>query len=316
MFSKRHPINLYTVAAFLLAFSFSLLSCGSNDSKPADKWDHRDMKVMSFNIMCSFCGNDKGNDPWQARVNYFADIFKRHAPDLAGLQELTFAKEINDQILPLIDGYKAIYARDLEPEETTSWTDYPDATIVYLASRFEPLETGWYWNSETPDTAWASGWSENGSLWRIVVWTRFKQISDGREFIFATTHFDNNQPNQPHSAVLAINRFKAMAETYPVIFVGDYNSKPGVEAYATLATGIGGTGFHFLNAYDLAGSTFLQVTNLNPKPAYDPASRIDHIWLAGTAQWGAAEWTVDMTGYGEHNYYPSDHFPILSVIKW
>ena len=98
--------------------------------------------------------------------------------------------------------------------------------------------------------------------------------------------------------------------------MGDFNSTPGVEAYATLATGIDGAGFHFQNAYDLAGGMYTVVTNRSPVPAYDPSQRIDHIWMAGQADWAASDWNVDMTDYGPHRYYPSDHFPIAATPKW
>jgi endonuclease/exonuclease/phosphatase family metal-dependent hydrolase len=158
------------------------------------------------------------------------------------------------------------------------------------------------------------GWKFLYALYAYAYATR--QVSDGRVFHFQNTHFDNNQPNQPNSAVLAVERAEPWGAEHPIIFVGDFNSKPDTPAYATLATGIDGKGFHFQNAYDLAGGTYAIVTNQSPEPAYDPSQRIDHIWVAGTAAWTAADWKVDMSVYGPHQYYPSDHFPILCTLKW
>jgi endonuclease/exonuclease/phosphatase family metal-dependent hydrolase len=298
------------------------IGCSSESGGPGDggtdsgvhPWDDHKLVVMSFNVMCSFCASDTGNDPWELRLTYLGDIIARHDPDLIGMQELTFAKEVG-QVLAVAPGYKAVYAKNL-PEVAVMGTAYPDATILYRASRFRVLESGQYWLSPTPDVPWSTGWAEGGTLYRIVEWAKMEQISDGRTFYFATTHFDNNQPNQPHSAVLSIQQQEPWSKGYPVIFVGDFNSNPSTPAYATLATGIDGAGFHFGNAYDVAGGTYTIVTNQDPKPVYDPAYRIDHIWLAGTANWTASGWNVDMTTYGDHNYYPSDHFPIACTVNW
>jgi endonuclease/exonuclease/phosphatase family metal-dependent hydrolase len=278
-------------------------------------WDDHSLVVMTFNVMCSFCSNSSGgNDKWDARVPDFGDIITRHAPDLVGLQELTYPSEV-DQILAVAPGYQAIYAKKL-PKNSVGLNAYPDAIILYRADRFEVVESGHYWLSPTPDTDWSGGWSTTGATWRIIDWVRLQQVSDGRTFIFQSTHFDNNPPNQPNSAALVIQRTEQWDAAYPIIFVGDFNSQPVDPAYVTLATGIDGKGFHFQNAYDLAGGTYAVVTNLSPEPTYDPSGRIDHIWVAGSATWTASDWKVDMTVYGAHQYYPSDHFPIVSTLKW
>ena len=103
-------------------------------------------------------------------------------------------------------------------------------------------ESGHFWLSPTPDVEWAGGFNDR-AIWRIVIWAKFKQLSDGREFYFASTHFDNNPPNQPQSAPLVLGRIAPWAKDFPVIFVGDFNSKPASEAYGILKNGVDGAGF-------------------------------------------------------------------------
>ncbi len=277
-------------------------------------WSDDTLVAMAFNVMCSFCSNtDGGNENWEQRVQHFGDIIARFEPDLIGLQELTYGTEAQE-ILDVTSGYQALFGKDL-PANEVGWTDYPDATILYREERFTVVESGVYWNSETPDEAWAGGWQSGSAFWRIVAWARLKQISDGREFYFATTHFDNNPPNQDHSAVLALERFAPWAEEHPVIFVGDYNSKPDSTAYATLTQGVDDQGFHFIDTFEIA-ETWSSTHNQSPAPDYDPSRRIDHIFLGGSAEWGCPWWTVDQTVYGDDDFYPSDHFPIVSEITW
>ena len=286
---------------------------GSGDNDVSYPWNDHSLGVMTFNVMCSFCSNDQGgNESWTDRLPHFGDIVTRHAPDLVGLQELTFASEVQ-QILDVAPGYQALYPRDL-PENIVGWTDYPDATILYREERFTVEESGVFWLSDAPDEAWSGGWADT-NLWRVVVWARFRQVSDGHAFYFASTHFDNNYPNQEHSAPLTLSWMEPWADEFPVIFVGDFNSRPDSIAYGILSTGVDGRGFHFLNAYDLAGNYGI-ITNQTPEPTYDPESRIDHIWLAGTASWSASDWVADLSVYGPDNQYPSDHFPVACRVEW
>lgn len=277
-------------------------------------WDDHTLTVMTFNVMCSFCKNDPyGNEPWEARVPYFGDILARHAPDLVGLQELTFSSEI-EEIQAVAPGYSSVFVSGLSPAPLVQWTEYPDAAILYRTERFQLLGQGHYWLSATPDQDWAGGWAGT-NLWRIVVWAKLRQVSDGREFYFLNTHFDNNVPNQENSAPLVLQRTEPLAQGFPVIFTGDFNSKPSSPAYTILSGGVDGTGFHLTNTFDLAGG-YVTLTNLDPEPSWNPDHRIDHIFVAGYAEWSAENWTADQMAYGPDNYFPSDHFALSCTIGW
>jgi len=272
-------------------------------------WDDDLLVVMSFNVMCSMCTSDDWtSEAWAERVPHFGDVIQRHSPDLIGLQEVTFGTEV-DEILAVAPGYLAFYPADLPPN-LVGWTEDPDATILYREDRFTLEDAGFYWLSDTPETPWSTGWAST-NLPRVLSWARLRQLSDGRSLYFATTHFDNNYPNQEHSATLVMERFSPLAD-HPIIFVGDFNSRPDTPAYATLTSP---DGFHFSNAFDLA-DTWSSDTNLSPPPPYDPASRIDHIFLAGPAAWSCTSWTVDQTAYGDPQVYPSDHFPVVASLAW
>ena len=120
-----------------------------------------------------------------------------------------------------------------------------DATVFYRQSVFDLLESGQYWLSDTPDQPWTFGWAANGQVWRLVSWARLRHRPSGREIHFATTHVDNNHPNQDKSAAVILQQTGARAATLPVLLVGDFNSRPDTTAYAALAQG-------FADAYPLA----------------------------------------------------------------
>jgi len=265
------------------------------------------LTVMTYNVLCSFC-DPKHFDRWEERIASEADIIKRYKPDLIGFQEISKPEEV-DQIAALNKEYSSIYYRDPDGLKT-----YPDATIFYRTDRFDVLEQGTIWLSETPDTPWSKGWAKL-QFWRIVIWAHLKQKSNGREFYFATTHFDNNFPNQEKSAPIVLDRISQWAQKLPVVFVGDFNSRPNSKAYGILSGGVDGKGFKLTNAYDIAAAKSSE-SNQNPKPAYDESDRIDHIWFAGPGPFHVPKWMADMYVFGVNKRYPSDHFPIIAEVEF
>ncbi len=265
-------------------------------SPPIGPW-----RVMTFNVMCSSCAPG-GFEDWDSRVPYTGDTIRRHDPDLIGLQELFDGGEVA-QIEAELPGYTTIWFAARDPGDL----DYADATIAYRSGMFEALEHGFYWLSPTPDTPYSNGFAPP-QLPRLVAWARLRELDSQLEFVFATTHFDNNAPSQEMSAPLVLERTAALAGEAPVIMVGDFNSRPDSPTYAILTAGVDGEGPRFADAFVLSPA-WRADSNLEPAPDYDPNQRIDHVFLAG-ADWQAADWAVDQWGYGATMHYTSDHFAI------
>ncbi|MCY1057335.1 endonuclease/exonuclease/phosphatase family protein [Nannocystis sp. SCPEA4] len=258
-------------------------------------------RVMTFNVMCAGC-TPEGFEDWDARVPHIGDTIRRHAPDLVGVQELFLGEEVA-QIEAELPGYTSIWFA--KPDAMS--LDYADAAIFYRSDEFTEVEHGFYWLSPTPDVPYSTGFSIP-QFARMVTWARMKAVAEDHEFLFATTHFDNNSPSQESSAPLVLERTAALATELPVIMVGDFNSRTDDLAYVRLTGGDGGAGPYFADAFALAGQ-WRSDSNLEPAPAYDPAQRIDHVFVAG-APWQADDWVVDLWGYGPTMHATSDHFAI------
>jgi endonuclease/exonuclease/phosphatase family metal-dependent hydrolase len=132
-------------------------------------------------------------------------------------------------MLDTLPGRGAVY---FQPDEGLP---YPDAAIFYKTKRFQLLEQGSYWLSPTPDVPRSTGFA-SPQLARLVVWARFHDRNGDRELVFIDTHFDNNSPSQELSAPLTQERTAPWVATHPVIFAGDFNSKPDSTAYSILTT--------------------------------------------------------------------------------
>jgi endonuclease/exonuclease/phosphatase family metal-dependent hydrolase len=267
--------------------------------------DGTPIRVMSFNVLCSFCKPVEYGS-WQERLPYFADIFKRFDPDLLGIQELAKTSEV-EQFKKLLGNYEAIY---FEKGALT----HPDATIFYRRDRFEVLNSGVYWLSPKPDTPLSTGFIKRFQVPRCVVWATLKDLRSGTKLFFVTTHFDANRPNQEISAPLLLERTAKQAADLPIIVTGDFNSNPESKAYEILTKGAD-DGFCLKDAYVLSPEHHV-VSNQTPEPKYNPAARIDHIFVSGTAKWKVTDWTVDLSVYGDKKRYPSDHWPIVADVAF
>jgi endonuclease/exonuclease/phosphatase family metal-dependent hydrolase len=267
-----------------------------------------ELTVMTYNVLCSFC--DPTYDPWDDRLGYHQDIFERHAPDLIGLQELTFAEEVA-QYLDLNPAYEAVYfaTDDLD----ALMPAYPDQTILYRKDRFREIERGFFWLSPTPDEPFTVGFAEGASqFWRLVGWVLLEQSADRRRFYLVNTHFDNNPPSQELSGPLVYERLADLVAAHPVIFTGDFNTGPGDAAFDTLVEGADGHDWHFIDTWDIAENQ-LAITDDASAPADDRYHHIDHIFVAG-GEFECTEWRVDLTTYGARDLFPSDHYAISARI--
>ena len=115
--------------------------------------------------------------------------------------------------------------------------------VFYRVDRFELLEGGTLWLSDTPETL---SWSENEgkSLFPgILSYARLCRRSDGAVFTVANTHlyFDSEsvrliQAGQLNGLLCNPNYFDV---SHPVFLTGDFNAEPTSQTYAYL-TGTAG----------------------------------------------------------------------------
>lgn len=283
----------------------TLAAAGCTGGSTSDTATNAPLVVMTYNVMCSFCTNQDHPEwvqDWSTRVGWLQDVISRHDPDLMGVQELTANDTTNPGQVDAIGDpsiYGAVYYHH-QPADALQIDD-ADATVYYRLSRFDLEDHGAFWLGPNPDVAYSGGFT--GSIPRLVVWTLLLDKVSAKEIWFATTHFDNNSPNQEDSAPLVLQRLGPDAAQHPLIFVGDFNSRPDSMAYGILTTS---DGFHFDDTYDLSTTAPHVDTNVDPPPTFDPSQRIDHVFVAG-GTFDVSDWVVDMWRYGEPQQAPSDH---------
>ena len=138
----------------LLAASFSMPAFAADGAES--------IKLISYNLR-----NSHGKD---------GEMIRREAPDVFGVQE-----GLIDQ-LHYIDAECPQYARvGVGRDDGAEKGEF--MAVYYLRDRFELLDSGTFWLSETPDKV-SRGW--DGACNRTVTWVELKDRKSGKEFFYFT----------------------------------------------------------------------------------------------------------------------------------
>lgn len=264
-----------------------------------------DVRVMSFNIRYG-TAND-GENHWDRRKQFLVETIRAFDPDLLGTQEtLAFQRDYLAEHLPEYDHLGAGRNDGRESGEMMA--------LYYKKDRFERLEGGHFWLSETPDQVGSKSW--DSSLPRMATWVKLRDRRNpsALPLLFLNTHFDHLGPKaRLESARLLRRQIAILGKGCSIIITGDFNAGEGSEPYRAL----------FASA-DEPGPTLVDTYRaVHPKPGPDEGTfsafragstagpRID--WIAVSRDWQVAQAGIDRTARDGRT--PSDHFPATAVLR-
>ena len=285
-------------SALLVAVALMFASCSQSPSgkEEVQAQEPVTLNVASFNIRMD-TPND-GENAWPHRKELAKALVRFHDFDIFGVQE-AFRHQLND--LCELTQYACIgEGRDGNDEGEHS-------AILYKKERFDLLEHGDFWFSETPDRV-GLGWDATCCN-RICSWGKFRDRKSGKEFYFFNSHFDHQGiVARRESAKLLLAKVKEIAGGTPAFATGDYNATPESEPIQILQ----GDGL-LKNAYDVTRQPPYGTPGTYHGYHMDreALNRIDHIFVTDK---------VKVLKYGTLNEipngkFPSDHFPIMIVAE-
>jgi len=146
------------------------------------------------------------------------------------------------------------------------------------------------------------------TLWQLYAYMDFQLLTRSLR-LFMTWFITDTTVN-----VASIAAMLLIAERFDGIGAWSKPQLLFMLGYATLVNGVDGQGFALKDAYPLALSHEV-LHNQAQDPLYDPAQRIDHIFLGGPSPWHVSRWRVDLFQYGAKQRYPSDHFAISAALS-
>ena len=278
--------------------------------------------AASYNLRNANSADSLQGDGWGNRCPIIADLVQFHEFDIFGTQEgLRHQLDSLKASLPKYN-YIGVGRNDGKKEGE-------HAAIFYRIDKFELLEHGDFWLSETPEKP-SVGW--DAVLPRICTWGHFKYKETGFEFLFFNLHMDHiGVEARREGAKLIVQKVREMCGGEPVIITGDFNVDQNNEIYQTFVT----SGL-LKDSYVAAEKRFARNGTFNSfKPDLHTESRIDHIFVSpafavrnyavltdgywtpredAAAQKGeAAPQEISLRSYERR--CPSDHYPVAARIE-
>lgn len=260
------------------------------------------LRVMTYNIRYNTPRD--GENAWPNRKTMVASMIRFHGADIVGVQEALRGQL--DDLAALLPEYAWTGVGRDDGRDKGEFS-----AIFYRRDRFDRLDGGTFWLSETPDVAGSKSW--DAAITRIVTWCRFRDRRARREFFHFNTHFDHvGVEARRRSAELLRTRISQMIGRRQVILTGDFNCRETDAPYLAL-TGEAGDGRRLRDARYISQfghhgptSTFNSFRALGP-----PGSKIDYIFVGEgwrVRQHGALADTFDAK-------FPSDHLPVLAEFE-
>ncbi len=258
------------------------------------------LRVMTFNIRNS--GANDGEDSWPKRKEFLVEVIREFSPDLLGTQEVL--PDQFDYLAEQLTEYSLVGAGRDDGKRKGEFS-----AALYKKSRFESLDSGTFWLSETPDVPGSKSW--DSSLPRIVTWVRLRdRTAPKRELLFANTHWDHRgRVARVESGKIIRRWLDEHANGTPVIVTGDLNVNEGHE------------GVQAMLAENGVPRLFDLYRKAHPEAEPDEASfggfrgttqgkRID--FILGTAEMRVTG--ADIVRTSRMGHYPSDHYPVTAVV--
>jgi endonuclease/exonuclease/phosphatase family metal-dependent hydrolase len=308
-------IRIYLALVFAVHLAGTVdaaeITSADDDAKRQPIDDTNAVRAMTFNIR--YNNPQDGKNAWPHRKEKVASMIRLHRTDLAGLQEVQ-----DDQLAELqklLPEWKWAGLRSRGGKNEKGDEHVP---ILYRASRFELLDEGVFWLSETPEVPASKGW--DAAMTRICTWAKLRDRRTESTFFLFNTHFDHvGKAARTESAKLMMSKVAEIAKNQPATVIGDMNARDSSEAYAVF------TGKQNEKPGEASSEVFkLQdAMHASLRPHHGPTAtfnafgplqaenRIDFVFVTPTIKVLQHAVLSDQWDLGR---WPSDHLPVLAEV--
>ncbi len=149
---------------------------------PEQAMEDYKIKVIQFNVQ-----TENGNSaPFAIRSEMYRQLVDELQPDVVGMQEVTvtWRKWLDTYV------FNESYASVGEPRTTDASQGLEANPIYYRKDKFDLVESGTFWLSDTPDVV--GSMYEDSNYPRICTWAVLRDKQTGFEFVHLNTHLDHN----------------------------------------------------------------------------------------------------------------------------
>lgn len=262
---------------------------------------------MSFNLRGDFDGGVATEKPdgWlsktgEHRRDLALRLVRQADPDLLGVQE-AYRNQV-DEIDAALPGH-GVYAVGRDDGATAG----EHCAIYYRRERFERLDAGTFWLSETPDRP---STFPGAACPRIASWVVLKDLADAdTQWLILNTHWDHvSNDARQHSAEQIRARLADLAQGRPAIVMGDLNVPEESEPIRTLQ---GAGDERLIDSYRAVHPERKATERtFHGFRGGREGSRIDY--LLHTPDLRATAAAIE---FGDQNArFPSDHYPVTATL--
>ena len=284
-------------------------------------------RVMSFNVQ-----TENGT---QVRADIRADMLRalidEYQPDSIGMQEVTTLWRSMMDSSVFNDSYSSVG----EPRSAGGEAN----PIYYRSDKFELVDSGTFWLSDTPDVV--GSMYENCNYPRICTWAHLRDKVTGKEYVHLNTHLDHNGDNTAKEGrslrmkqFTVILLFMQRFENIPMVLTGDLNQaavNSDNEKYAVYKTMIGERAFELEDgskAYSPFSNARYDAADNMPEGI---CASMTTYYAEGTSKYNPAKEPIDYVLYTDESLtalsyklrlydrgglYLSDHLPVITDIQF
>jgi endonuclease/exonuclease/phosphatase family metal-dependent hydrolase len=255
----------------------------------------RTFNIMTYNIRMNTPAD--GVNAWPYRKDKVVGLIRFHRADVLGVQE-ALPEQMKDlkASLPEFESYGVGRDDGKEAGESTA--------IFFRKSRFQRLDGGTFWLSETPGKP-GLGWDAKHN--RTCTWLKFKDRATGRSFYHFNTHLDNVGKAAREESAKLLLQFMARTnkDNLPLVLTGDFNATKETPPIQKLRTVLCDSRDKSLSEpYGPRGTT-------DGFQVKEKVRVIDYIFI--NQKVAVARHGVLSDSFGL--FYPSDHLPVLAEVR-
>lgn len=210
------------VSAILM--SLGLISVDTVDIGSVPPQTDGTVRVVSFNLRTA----DDIYGSVKNRSAFVTQALKQYAPDSFGVQEA------NKRWLGYLDGeLSEKYARVGEGRDSSKNTEY--SCVYYLKDKYNLLDSGTIWLSETPDKPGSKSFAS--SFPRICTWAVLENKETGTVYTHINTHLDHLlECTRQKQAEVLLKKVDELSQRGQVVLTGDFNTSENSKTYNAVSS--------------------------------------------------------------------------------
>ncbi|WP_345714447.1 endonuclease/exonuclease/phosphatase family protein [Luteolibacter yonseiensis] len=259
------------------------------------------VRVMSFNLRYINSG-DTGEKTWLARRDQASQVIREDKADVIGLQEAF--RSMLDDIAMRVPGYQEI---GVGREDGKTVGEY--AAILVRKDRFNVIESGTFWLSDTPAIPNSTTWKNH--VTRICTWAKLEERSTRRVLHFYNTHLDHeSQEAREKGTALILEHFAALPASTPVIITGDLNANETNPAISNIKN----SPRRFLDTWRELNPAvpLVESGTMSMFTGVRDTAKIDYIFVPA----GTRIIDSEIIRKNRDGVYPSDHYPVRAGVEF